>query len=50
MMDASENTQLAGYAADMQEARRMVAEKKAYGILLIDSHFSKTLPVANRLT
>lgn len=50
IMDASENTQLAGYAADMQEARRMVAEKKAYGILLIDSHFSKTLPVANRLT
>ena len=43
MMDASENTQLAGYAADMQEARRMVAEKKAYGILLIDSHFSKNI-------
>lgn len=43
MMDASENTQLAGYAADMQEARLMVAEKKAYGILLIDSHFSKNI-------
>lgn len=41
MMDASDNTQLAGYAADMMEARHMVAEKKAYGIVLIDREFSK---------
>lgn len=43
MIDASESTQLAGYAANVEEAKRMVAEKKAYGIVLIDRDFSKKI-------
>lgn len=39
MIDASESTEIAGYAADMQEARRMLDEKKAYGIVRIESDF-----------
>lgn len=48
MMDASDNTQLAGYAADMMEARRMVAEKKAYGIVLIDRDFTKHIAMGEQ--
>lgn len=43
MIDASESTEIAGYAADMQEARRMLDEKKAYGIVRIESDFSKQI-------
>lgn len=43
MIDADENTRLAGYAADMQEARRAMAEKEAYGIVLIGNEFSKKI-------
>lgn len=48
MMDASESTCLAGYAADMAEARRMVAEKRAYGILLIDQNFEKQIALGEQ--
>lgn len=43
MIDAAEATAVAGYAADIQEAKRMMAEKRAYGIVLIDRDFSKKI-------
>lgn len=43
LIDASESVEVAGYAANMQEAQKMVNEKKAYGIVLIDRNFSKDI-------
>lgn len=43
LIDGSEAGMVAGYAADMEEAKAMVAEKKAYGIVYIDRDFSKTI-------
>lgn len=43
LIDASEGASVAGYTADMGEARRMMAEKKCYGIVLIDNHFEEKI-------
>jgi len=42
-VDASEGASVAGYAANMDEARRAMAEKDAYGILFIPSDFDKNI-------
>lgn len=42
-VDASPNVQIASYCANMEEAKRMMYEKKAYGILLIPEDFSRNL-------
>ena len=41
LLDATENVRVAGYAADMQEARRALNEKRCYGIIHFDSDFGK---------
>lgn len=42
-IDASESAMVAGFPADMGEARRMMAEKKCYGIVLIDRDFDRSI-------
>lgn len=42
-IDGSSEVKVAGYCSDMEEARTMVDEKKAYGVLYIPSGFSKDL-------
>lgn len=42
-IDASEGAMVAGYAADMEEAKRMMAEKKCYGIVLIDRDLERNI-------
>ena len=42
-IDASEAAMVAGYAADMEEAKRFMAEKKSYGIVLIDRDFDRNI-------
>lgn len=43
LADASESVMIAGYAANLQEAKKMMADKKAYGIVVIDKDFSKKI-------
>lgn len=42
-IDATPDVWVYQYASDMEEARRMINEKKAYGILLIPSDFSRNI-------
>ncbi len=42
-IDASEAAMVAGYAADMEEAKRFMAEKKCYGIVLVDKDFDRNI-------
>lgn len=42
-VDATADVRIVAVYSDMEEARRMVDEKKAYGILLFSSEFSKKL-------
>lgn len=42
-MDATPNAEVVSYCANMEEAKRMMHEKKAYGILLIPENFSRSL-------
>lgn len=43
LADASESVRIAGYAANLQEAQTMMAEKKVYGIVVINRDFSKNI-------
>lgn len=40
-LDASQNIKIAGYAANMQEARRAMAEKVCYGVIHFPADFSQ---------
>lgn len=40
-MDATSNAKIVSYCANMEEAKRMMYEKHAYGIMLIPEDFSK---------
>ena len=42
-MDASPNAKIISYCADLEEAKRFLYEKKAFGILFIPSDFSRNL-------
>ncbi len=42
-MDASPNAEIVSYCADLEEAKRFLYEKKAFGILFIPSDFSRNL-------
>ena len=42
-IDASESAMVAGYAADMEEAKRWIAEKRCYGIVHIDRDFDRNI-------
>lgn len=42
-VNASPDVEIVAYCSDMDEAKRMLDEKKAYGILLIPENFSKDL-------
>lgn len=41
--DASAEMNIVAYCADMEEAKRMLKERKAYGIIYIPTHFSEDL-------
>lgn len=43
MFDDTQSIKVAGYAADLEDARRAMREKKCYGILEIPSDYSKRL-------
>lgn len=42
-MDATPNAKIVSYCADLEEAKRFMYEKKAFGILFIPSDFSRNL-------
>ncbi len=42
-IDASESAKVIGYAADMEEAKQCLAEKKSFGIVLIDRDFDRNI-------
>lgn len=42
-IDASESAMVAGYATDMEEAKRWIAEKRCYGIVHIDRDFDRNI-------
>ncbi len=43
MLDATEQVRVADYAVDMQDARRRMAEREAYGIVYLPSDFSRNV-------
>lgn len=50
MIDATADVKVVGACADMEEAKRMLDTKQAYGILLIPSDFSKDLHAGRQTT
>lgn len=42
-VDATPDVEVVAYASDMEEAKRLLREKKAYGIIYIPSEFSKDI-------
>ena len=50
MIDATADVKVVGACADMEEAKRMLDTKQAYGILLVPSDFSKDLHAGRQTT
>ena len=50
MIDATADVKVVGACADMEEAKRMLDTKQAYGILLVPSDFSKDLYAGRQTT
>ena len=50
MIDATADVKVVGACADMEEAKRMLDTKQAYGILLVPSDFSKDLHAGRKTT
>ena len=50
MIDATADVKVVGACADMEEAKRMLDTKQAYGILLVPSDFSKDLHAERQTT
>lgn len=49
-MDAAPDVKIVAFSTDMNEAKRMLDEKKAYGILFIPDDFSKNLHTGKQAT
>lgn len=49
-VDATPDVRIAAYAADMEEARKLLREKKAYGIIYVPAAFSNHLAAGRQST
>jgi len=47
-MDAAAEVQIAAYCADMEEAKELIRQHKAYGILLVPENFSRQIALGKQ--